>query len=271
MTLSGNSPRASSKLSSRPERYPAVARTPGSGGKNWAGRSPGYRGRAGKLERMVTGYSDPADYFSVFRNWVLETAAGHRWYRNQVVTLVDDHDQVRKGNDKYRFAGDCRFRDLAFNVLAVQLTTMGIPCIYDRWIGARLRQWCTPQRLGPRAPRETCSAAGSAACACRGTTSSMKTARSTGPWPRWWTSARSRRRSGGEAGKLLASHLRRNGVTFDLPHRLGDRMRRSLVCWSRLFIDQEVLIAMNTDESQAVTAFSTVSPTFRLGGGPVSF
>ena len=84
----------------------------------------------GKLERMVTGYADPADYFSLFRNWVLEEPAGHRWYRNQVVTLVDDHDQVRKGGAKWRFCGDGRFRDLAFNVLAVQLTTMGIPCVY---------------------------------------------------------------------------------------------------------------------------------------------
>ena len=54
----------------------------------------------GKLERMVTGYAEPADYFSVFRNWILDRPGGHRWYRNQVVTLVDDHDQVRKGSDK---------------------------------------------------------------------------------------------------------------------------------------------------------------------------
>ena len=85
----------------------------------------------GKLERMVTGYADPADYFSAVPQLDPGRAGtGHRWYRNQVVTLVDDHDQVRKGSDKCRFCGDSRFRDLAFNVMAVQLTTMGIPCIY---------------------------------------------------------------------------------------------------------------------------------------------
>ena len=31
----------------------------------------------GKLERMVTGHADPADYFSLFRNWVLDEPAGH--------------------------------------------------------------------------------------------------------------------------------------------------------------------------------------------------
>jgi hypothetical protein len=41
---------------------------------------------------------------------------------------------------------------------------------------------------------------------------------------------------------------------------------RSLVAWSRLFADQEVLVALNTDEAQAVTAYSTVAPTFRFEG-----
>ena len=43
---------------------------------------------------------------------------------------VDDHDQVRKWTAKRRFCGDSRYRDLAFNVMAAQLTTAGIPCIY---------------------------------------------------------------------------------------------------------------------------------------------
>jgi hypothetical protein len=41
---------------------------------------------------------------------------------------------------------------------------------------------------------------------------------------------------------------------------------RSLVSWSRLFVDQEVLLAVNTDERQPVTAYSTVAPTFRVEG-----
>jgi len=56
-----------------------------------------------------------------------------------------------------------------------------------------------------------------------------------------------------------------DGITFGLPQRWGDRMR-SLVSWSRLFVDQEVLIALNTDEALPVTAYSTVAPTFRLEG-----
>ena len=66
-------------------------------------------------------------------------------------------------------------------------------------------------------------------------------------------------------GRQALHHISGDGVTFGLPHRLGDRMR-SLVAWSRLFADQEVLVALNTDEAQPVTAYSTVAPTFRVEG-----
>jgi hypothetical protein len=66
-------------------------------------------------------------------------------------------------------------------------------------------------------------------------------------------------------GRQALHHISGDGVTFGLPHRLGERMR-SLVSWSRLFADQEVLVAVNTTEDQPVTAYSTVAPTFRVEG-----
>jgi len=66
-------------------------------------------------------------------------------------------------------------------------------------------------------------------------------------------------------GRQVLHHISGDGVQFGLPHRLGERMR-SLVCWSRLLVDQEVLVALNTDEEQPVTAYSTVAPTFRVEG-----
>jgi hypothetical protein len=66
-------------------------------------------------------------------------------------------------------------------------------------------------------------------------------------------------------GRQALHHISGDGVSFGLPHRLGERMR-SLVSWSRLFVDQEVLVAVNTDEDQPVTAYSTVAPTFRVEG-----
>src|SRR5262249_5157863 len=66
-------------------------------------------------------------------------------------------------------------------------------------------------------------------------------------------------------GRQALHRISGDGVTFGVPHRLGERMR-SLVAWSRLFVDQEVLIAVNTDHEQPVTAHSTVAPTFRFEG-----
>ena len=43
--------------------------------------------------------------------------------------MVDDHDQIRKGERKMRFCRES-YCDLAFNLVGAQLTTMGIPCIY---------------------------------------------------------------------------------------------------------------------------------------------
>jgi glycosidase len=215
----------------------------------------------GKLERMVTGYADPADYFSLFRNWVLDDPAGHRWYRNQVVTLVDDHDQVRKGSAKWRFCGDSRFRDLAFNVMAAQLTTMGVPCIYygseqgfdsggrpngsdvvlrENMFGGRFGGLCTQGRHFFNEDGDL----------YRALAALMDLRKKLLPLRR---------------GRQALHHISGDGITFGLPHRLGDRMR-SLVSWSRLFIDQEILVAMNTDETQPVTAYSTVAPTFRVEG-----
>jgi glycosidase len=215
----------------------------------------------GKLERMVTGFGEPAEYFSVFRNWVLDDPAGHRWYRNQVVTLVDDHDQIRKGLGKWRFCGDSRFRDLAFNVMAVQLTTMGIPCLYygseqgfdsggrpngsdivlrENMFGGGFGGLCSQGRHFFNEDGDLYRAL-AALIALRKKLLPLR------------------------RGRQALHHISGDGVTFGLPHCLGDRMC-SLVCWSRLFMDQEVLLAVNTDERQPVTVYSTVAPRFRVDG-----
>ena len=53
------------------------------------------------------------DYFDLFRNSMLVQKESHIWFRNHVVTLFDDHDQVRKGGRKpasapaIRAGGNC--------------------------------------------------------------------------------------------------------------------------------------------------------------------
>jgi len=217
-----------------------------------------------KLERMVTGEADPMDYFSVFRNWMLSEPEGgrHRWYRNQVVTLVDDHDQVRKWNAKRRFCGDSRYRDLAFNVMAAQLTTAGIPCIYygseqgfdsggrasncdrvlrENMFGGRFGGLCTQGRHFFDEQNHLYRAL-AALTVLRKQLITLR------------------------RGSQVLHRISGDGVNFGHPHRLSGEKIRSLVSWSRLFLDQETLVVINTDESEAVTAWTTVAPLMRVDG-----
>ena len=200
----------------------------------------------GKLERMVTGQADPAEYFSVFRNWILDRP-GHRWYRDQVVTLLDDHDQVRKGSAKFRFCGDRRFSDLAFNVIATQLTTMGIPCIYygseqgfdsgDRLSGSDivLRENMFGGRFGSHATqgRHFFDENGEL---YRALAALIELRKKLLPLRR---------------GRQVLHQVSRDGVTFDVPYSSREQSR-SLVSWSRLFIDQEVLVATTVNRDARV-------------------
>ncbi len=218
----------------------------------------------GKLERMATGDADPIDYFSLFRNWQLDEPDGskHRWYRDQIVTLVDDHDQVRKWTAKRRFCGDSQYRDLAFNVMAVQLTTAGIPCLYygseqgfdsggrtsgcdvvlrENMFGGRFGGLGTQGRHFFNEESHLYRAL-----------ASLTELRKKLPTLR--------------RGSQVLHRISGDGVNFGHPHRIGCERMRSLVCWSRLFLDQETLVVFNTDESNSQTAWSTVAPMLRVDG-----
>jgi hypothetical protein len=70
-------------------------------------------------------------------------------------------------------------------------------------------------------------------------------------------------------GSQVLHRVSGDGVTFGLPHRLGGQQGErmlSLVCWSRLFLDQETLVVMNTDETETRAVFSTVAPMLRVDG-----
>src|SRR5207244_2136847 len=87
-----------------------------------------------KIEYLIKGFREPTDYFRLFRNSELVGKESHVWFRDKVVTTFDDHDQIRKGERKSRFAHDEALgqRNGARSVaaLAFLATTMGIPCIY---------------------------------------------------------------------------------------------------------------------------------------------
>jgi glycosidase len=83
-----------------------------------------------QMEWLVKGFRDPREYFGLFRHSHQLGKDSHTWFRNRVVTAFDDHDQVRKGTNKARFAADDLGRKLGVAAIAFNAATLGIPCLY---------------------------------------------------------------------------------------------------------------------------------------------
>ena len=82
------------------------------------------------LEKTAKGYQKPEEYFSKFKNTQLMGEDEYKWYKNNVITMFDDHDMVYKQNHKERFCADRKTAPLLKNAIFLNLFTPGIPCIY---------------------------------------------------------------------------------------------------------------------------------------------
>jgi glycosidase len=85
-----------------------------------------------RLAGMVKGFADPIAFFEQFKFSEHEVLGSHRETGRYHVSILDDHDMVGR-NGKYRFVAKnnlpTRYEQLA-HAVGVQLTTLGIPCIY---------------------------------------------------------------------------------------------------------------------------------------------
>jgi glycosidase len=211
-----------------------------------------------KLEWMVKGWRDPSEYFDLFRNSLLVRKDSHVWFRDKVVTLYDDHDQVRKGSGKARFCADDDGRRLALAVLALNATTLGIPCIYygseQRFDGAGgddryIREAMFGGAFGPFRSRDR---------HCFDDQAPLY--RELAEVLRLRGERKALRR-----GRQYLRPISGNGVDFGLPRMLGGRLR-SLVPWSRIFVDEELVLAINTDPDAPATAWVTIDDGLHAAG-----
>jgi glycosidase len=216
-----------------------------------------------RLEWMVKGYRDPEEYFDLFRNSLLVRKDSHVWFRDKVVTLYDDHDQVRKGNSKARFCADALGRRLALNALALNATTLGIPCIYygseqgfdgrggdDRYI----RESMFGGDFGAFRSRDR---------HCFDESSPLYQELSK-------VLALRRELMPLRRGRQYLRQISGNGTDFGFPRRIGGELR-SVVPWSRLFVDDEVLVAINTDPDQASKAWVTIDDGLHTTGSTLAY
>jgi len=212
-----------------------------------------------KLELLVKGKRNPVEYFALFRNSVLVNKDSHLWFKNKVVVTFDDHDQIRKGNRKARFCADSEDkRKQILNVMALNATTLGIPCIYygseqafdgeggeDRYI----REAMFGGNFG---------AFRSASRHCFNEDSYIY--RELGEILAFRKKEIVLRR-----GRQYLREISGDGVNFGLPQVVGDRML-SVVAWSRIFNDREILLAINTDSYNARNAWVTVDDSLHNEG-----
>jgi len=212
-----------------------------------------------KLEFMVKGYRNPEEYFNLFRNSILVNKESHVWFRDKVVTLFDDHDQVRKGGYKARFAaGDERWQKLLLNVLAVNAATMGIPCIYYG-----TEQGFDGQGDSDRYLREAMFGGEFGAFGSRGVHFFNE------EHPVFLGMAAilrlRREKIALRRGRQYLREISGDGVLFGLPRMLGGQIR-SIVPWSRLFDDQEILLAINTDPDHPRRAWVRLQDNLHQAG-----
>ena len=204
-----------------------------------------------KLEYLVKGWRNPREYFDLFRNSLLIGKDSHTWFRNKVVTLFDDHDQVRKGQSKARFcAGDPAYTNQVAAAVGLAATTLGIPLIY----------YGTEQAFdgaggNDRYLRECMFGGAFGAFRSKGRhffdeeTESYRQIAAILEVRRQKAALR--------RGRQYLRQISGDGENFGYP-ALMDGQMLAVVPWSRLFDGEEVLCALNTDARQERTAWVVV-------------
>lgn len=198
-----------------------------------------------KLEWISKGRRNPTDYFDLFRNSILVGKGSHTWFRNRVVTVLDDHDQIRNPNRKARFAATNPPHSLALAALAMNAMTLGIPCIY---YGSE--QFFDGTGDNDRYLRE---------CMFGGPFGAFRTRERHFFREDTWLFQElakvlliRRDQLALRRGRQYLREISGNGVDYGLPHMVGDEMR-SVVPWSRILDRTEVLLAINTDIDESRT------------------
>jgi len=203
-----------------------------------------------KLEYLVKGYRNPQQYFDLFRNSLLVQKESHVWFKNKVVTVFDDHDQIRRGANKARF---CALEDgskLVLNALALNATSLGIPCIY----------YGTEQRFdgsgdNDRYIREAMFGGAFGAFRSRGRHCFNENEETFQQLAK--ILALRRQNLPLRRGRQFLRQISGDGHNFGFPEMVGEEIR-SVVPWSRIFDSQEILLAINTDPQNVRNAWVVI-------------
>ncbi|KIX04062.1 uncharacterized protein Z518_07615 [Rhinocladiella mackenziei CBS 650.93] len=204
-----------------------------------------------KLWRVPKGQVNPSEYFDLFRNALHLKKGSHTWFRDKVVTMIDDHDQVWRGSYKGRFCSEGNGANLIVAAVALNLYTLGIPCLYYGTERA-----FDGQGGDDRYIREAMF--GGAFGAFRSKDRHFFEE----DHPVWTTVAElaklRRQEMALRRGRQYLREISGDGNNFGLPTIVGSSPMHSIIAWSRLFAGQEVLCAINSDPGTKLSVWVTV-------------
>jgi hypothetical protein len=72
-------------------------------------------------------------------------------------------------------------------------------------------------------------------------------------------------------GRQYLRQISGDGASFGLPERMDDGPIRSVIAWSRIIGDEEVVVAMNTDPDSARSAWVTVDAQMQGSRGAMRY
>ena len=225
------------------------------------------------LAKMVKGFEDPDAFFSQFGGH--DSLGSHREAGRYHVSVLDDHDMVGRPG-KHRFLANStipnKYHQVA-HAVGVQLTTLGIPCIYygteQGFDGTEDRHDYNiePRGFEDRYIRE---------CMFGGTFGAFETNgchffdQDHQAYLRIAAIARVRNRND-QIGMTLRrgrQYLRETsflGRPFSIPES-GE-----LVAWSRILFEQEVLVALNTNGEGNRGADVTIHAGMHANGASMTY
>ncbi len=207
-----------------------------------------------KLENVAKGYLDPDEFFNIFKNSDLLGEDENKWYKDNVVTMFDDHDMVVQGGQKSRFCSDKETAGLLLNALFLNLMSPGIPCIY----------YGTEQAFdgagdGDKFVRETMFESDFGAFRSRG---KHFFDQENNIYQE--LSKLNNIRQGHQAlsqGRVYQRQISYDNNNFELPHKLGEGRHTGIISWARIFNQEEFILIINCNITETKNITTMVDGT----------
>ncbi|MCC6695159.1 MAG: alpha-amylase [Candidatus Hydrogenedentes bacterium] len=212
-----------------------------------------------KLESVAKGYLDPIEFFRLFKNSELLGEEEHKWYKDNVVTMFDDHDMVIQNGQKARFCADKQTSQLLLNALFLNLMSPGIPCIYYG-----TEQGFDGRGEGDKYVREAMF--GGKFGAFR--TSGVHFFRDENPIYTELSRMIDFRQDNLtiRQGRVYQREISYNKHDFELPHKLGKERHTGAIVWSRILSDSEIVLAINCDLEHDIEIDAIIDGTLHNTG-----